>query len=76
MICLFVCLFAVNNFICVNVMAGMDKDWKEFSVNLFDALTRRQNIHGDTITRDQLREFWDEINNQSFHSRLQIFFDM
>lgn len=57
-------------------MAGMDKDWKEFSVNLFDALTRRHNIHGDTITKDQLREFWDEINNQSFHSRLQIFFDM
>ncbi|XP_052295237.1 respiratory burst oxidase homolog protein D-like isoform X1 [Citrus sinensis] len=55
---------------------GMDKDWKEFSVNLFDALTRRHNIHGDTITRDQLREFWDEVNNQSFHSRLQIFFDI
>ncbi|KAH9770359.1 hypothetical protein KPL71_012352 [Citrus sinensis] len=43
---------------------GMDKDWKEFSVDSFDALTRRHNIHGDTITKDQLREFWDEISNQ------------
>lgn len=57
-------------------MAGMNKDSKDFAVELFDALTRRRNIQGDTITKDQLREFWDQISDQSFDSRLQTFFDM
>ncbi|KAH7578483.1 hypothetical protein JRO89_XS01G0387400 [Xanthoceras sorbifolium] len=55
---------------------GMNKESKEFAVELFDALTRRHNIEGDSITKDQLREFWDQISNQSFDSRLQTFFDM
>ncbi|KAH9770379.1 respiratory burst oxidase [Citrus sinensis] len=55
---------------------GMNKDSKDFAVELFDALTRRRNIQGDTITKDQLREFWDQISDQSFDSRLQTFFDM
>lgn len=54
----------------------MNKDSKDFAVELFDALTRRRNIQGDTITKDQLREFWDQISDQSFDSRLQTFFDM
>ena len=30
----------------------------------------------DKITRDELYEFWSQIADQSFDSRLQIFFDM
>lgn len=58
------------------VVAGMNKDSKDFALELFDALTRRHHIQGDSITKDQLREFWDQISNQSFDSRLQTFFDM
>ncbi|PIN26486.1 NAD(P)H oxidase [Handroanthus impetiginosus] len=55
---------------------GMDKNSKEFAFQLFDALARRRNISGDSITKDQLKDFWDQISDQSFVSRLQTFFDM
>lgn len=52
------------------------KESKEFAGELFDALTRRRSISGDKITKEELREFWDQIADQSFDSRLQTFFDM
>ncbi|XP_020106739.1 respiratory burst oxidase homolog protein C-like [Ananas comosus] len=52
------------------------KESKEFAGELFDALARRRNITGDSITKAELREFWDQISDQSFDSRLQTFFDM
>ncbi|XP_038972565.1 respiratory burst oxidase homolog protein C-like [Phoenix dactylifera] len=52
------------------------KESKEFAGELFDALARRRNIIGDSITKAVLREFWDQISDQSFDSRLQTFFDM
>jgi respiratory burst oxidase len=55
---------------------GMNKESKEFAGELFDALSRRRNIVGDSINKGQLREFWDQISDQSFDSRLQTFFDM
>ncbi|XP_057480498.1 respiratory burst oxidase homolog protein C-like [Actinidia eriantha] len=55
---------------------GMNKDSKDFAGELFDALSRRRNIPGDSINKAQLREFWDQISDQSFDSRLQTFFDM
>ncbi|CAK9163207.1 unnamed protein product [Ilex paraguariensis] len=55
---------------------GMNKESKEFAGELFDALGRRRNITGDSINKVQLREFWDQISDQSFDSRLQTFFDM
>ncbi|XP_022842677.1 respiratory burst oxidase homolog protein C-like isoform X3 [Olea europaea var. sylvestris] len=55
---------------------GMNKESKEFAGELFDALGRRRNITGDSINKAQLREFWDQISDQSFDSRLQTFFDM
>ncbi|KAK9080589.1 hypothetical protein SSX86_000347 [Deinandra increscens subsp. villosa] len=55
---------------------GMNKDSKEFAGELFDALSRRRNITGDVINKAQLKEFWDQIADQSFDSRLQTFFDM
>ncbi|KAK4436726.1 Respiratory burst oxidaseprotein C [Sesamum alatum] len=55
---------------------GMNKESKEFAGELFDALARRRNISGDSITKAQLKEFWEQISDQSFDSRLQTFFDM
>ncbi|KAL7114367.1 hypothetical protein ACP275_04G116900 [Erythranthe tilingii] len=55
---------------------GMNEESKEFAGELFDTLARRRHIAGDSITNVQLKEFWDEINDQSFDSRLQTFFDM
>lgn len=55
---------------------GMNKESKEFALELFDALARRRNIMGGSINKSQLREFWDQISDQSFDSRLQTFFDM
>jgi len=52
------------------------KESKEFAGELFDALARRRNITGETISKSELREFWDQISDQSFDSRLQTFFDM
>ncbi|KAJ0973492.1 hypothetical protein J5N97_021451 [Dioscorea zingiberensis] len=54
---------------------GMEKS-KEFAGELFDALSRKRNITGNSITKSELREFWDQISDQSFDSRLQTFFDM
>jgi respiratory burst oxidase len=56
-------------------MAGM-KESKDFAGELFNALARKRNMHGDSISKAELREFWDQISNQSFDSRLQTFFDM
>nr|GEV03923.1 respiratory burst oxidase homolog protein C-like [Tanacetum cinerariifolium] len=55
---------------------GMNKESKEFAGELFDSLARRHHITGDSINKEELREFWDQINDQSFDSRLQTFFDM
>ncbi|XVF08559.1 hypothetical protein REPUB_Repub07fG0013600 [Reevesia pubescens] len=53
---------------------GMES--KEFAGQLFDALARKRNIQGDSIDKAHLKEFWDQISNQSFDARLQTFFDM
>ncbi|KAM5568425.1 respiratory burst oxidase [Rosa sericea] len=55
---------------------GMNKESKEFAGELFRALARRRNISGDSINKAQLREFWEQISDESFDSRLQTFFDM
>ncbi|XP_058092818.1 respiratory burst oxidase homolog protein C-like [Magnolia sinica] len=52
------------------------KESKEFAGELFDALIRRRNIMGNSITKSELKEFWEQISDQSFDSRLQTFFDM
>ena len=48
----------------------------EFAAELCDALARRRGITSSSITRDELREFWEQITDQSFDSRLQTFFAM
>ncbi|KAK7253067.1 hypothetical protein RIF29_37472 [Crotalaria pallida] len=52
------------------------RDSKEFALELFDALSRRLRLKAEKISREELFEFWSQITDQSFDSRLQIFFDM
>ncbi|KAJ7952239.1 Respiratory burst oxidase protein like [Quillaja saponaria] len=52
------------------------RDSKEFALELFDALSRRRRLKVEKISRDELYEYWSQITDQSFDSRLQIFFDM
>lgn len=49
---------------------------KEFAGELFDALARRRGITSSSVTKNELREFWEQITDDSFDSRLQTFFDM
>ncbi|TYI69263.1 hypothetical protein E1A91_D08G142900v1 [Gossypium mustelinum] len=52
------------------------KDSKEFVQEMFDALSRRRRLTVEKISKDELYEYWSQITDQSFDSRLQIFFDM
>ncbi|XP_024518421.1 respiratory burst oxidase homolog protein A isoform X2 [Selaginella moellendorffii] len=55
------------------------QDSKEFAGELFDALARRKLKHRqrvEWISYDELRDFWLQISDQNFDSRMQIFFDM
>ncbi|KAJ6799648.1 putative respiratory burst oxidase-like protein A [Iris pallida] len=52
------------------------KESKEFALELFDALSRRRKLKTEKISKEELYEFWSQITDQSFDSRLQIFFDM
>ncbi|KAH9605058.1 hypothetical protein KSS87_011911 [Heliosperma pusillum] len=53
---------------------GMNE--KEFAEELFDALARRRGLVTGTLTKAQLRDFWEELSNQSFDARMRIYFDM
>ncbi|KAL0693927.1 hypothetical protein Bca4012_061107 [Brassica carinata] len=52
------------------------KDSKEFALELYDALSRRRRLKVEKISHDELYEYWLQINDDSFDSRLQIFFDI
>ncbi|CAA6664599.1 unnamed protein product [Spirodela intermedia] len=51
-------------------------DSEEFAKGIFDALARRRRQNLERITKEELRDFWLQISDQSFDARLQIFFDM
>ncbi|GAB2238995.1 hypothetical protein Droror1_Dr00024908 [Drosera rotundifolia] len=53
---------------------GMNE--KEFACELFDALARRRGITVGSVSKAELREFWNQISDPSFDARLQTFFDM
>ncbi|CAM0882847.1 unnamed protein product [Alopecurus aequalis] len=55
--------------------AGMTES-EEFALELFDTLSRRRQMKLDMINKEELREIWQQITDNSFDSRLQIFFDM
>lgn len=49
----------------------------EFAGELFVALARRRNLEPENgVTKAELKEFWEEMTDLNFDSRLQIFFDM
>ncbi|KAL8117072.1 respiratory burst oxidase homolog protein B-like [Apium graveolens] len=60
---------------CFCKCIGM-KESIEFMGELFDALARRRGIISLTVTKDELHEFWNQITDTSFDTRLQTFFDM
>jgi respiratory burst oxidase len=45
-------------------------------VELFDALARRKGLKTNSLSKDEFHQFWQEMADQNFDSRLQIFFDM
>lgn len=54
------------------------KESKEFALQLFDALSRRRarGRHLNSISKEELHEYWCRITDRSFESRIQIFFDL
>ncbi|KAF5800837.1 putative NAD(P)H oxidase (H(2)O(2)-forming) [Helianthus annuus] len=51
-------------------------DSKEFALEVYDAISRRRRLKVDKISKDELYAYWTQITDESFDSRLQIFFDM
>lgn len=52
-------------------------DSKEFAEEVFVALARRRGVNPENgVTKDEFKGFWEEMTDQNFESRLQIFFDM
>ncbi|KAL1309129.1 hypothetical protein HN51_051805, partial [Arachis hypogaea] len=52
----------------------MSKESEAFAGVLFDSLARRRDIHGDSINKAQLKDFWDQISDQisqTYSSRLK-----
>ncbi|KAK6914535.1 EF-hand domain [Dillenia turbinata] len=58
----------------VHFFIRMEEDSKEFGEELFQALAKKRGINGDTIDKEQLKQFWQDIWDEE--SRLQIFFNM
>ncbi|KAD6795092.1 hypothetical protein E3N88_05988 [Mikania micrantha] len=52
------------------------KDSEEFALEVYDAISRKRRFKVDKISKDELSDYWSKITDQSFDSRLQIFFDM
>lgn len=48
----------------------------EFAGQLFDALARKRGQSVQSITKDELRDYWLELTDQSFDTRLQLFFEV
>ncbi|KAK2651473.1 hypothetical protein Ddye_011329 [Dipteronia dyeriana] len=55
---------------------GMKGDSKEFAGELFRAVAQKHKINGESINKTQLEDFWHQISDESFGSRLKTFFDI
>ncbi|KAK1575091.1 hypothetical protein Q3G72_002508 [Acer saccharum] len=55
---------------------GMKGDSKEFAGELLRAVARKHKINGEYINKTQLEDFWHQISDESFGSRLKTFFDI
>lgn len=61
----------------LSVFLGFEESSKDFAYELFDVLSKRKKIKfEDGITRQQLKEFWDELKKDDLETRLDIFFDL
>lgn len=60
----------------LGLIVGLNKESEAYAEKLFDTLARQRGIQGGSINKIQLREFWDNISDQSFDTRLKTFFDM
>ncbi|TVU49940.1 hypothetical protein EJB05_01285, partial [Eragrostis curvula] len=49
---------------------------EEFAAQIFDALARRRGITAMVLTKDQVREFWEQLSDPGFDAKLQTFFDL
>ncbi|GJN34843.1 hypothetical protein PR202_gb23542 [Eleusine coracana subsp. coracana] len=49
---------------------------EEFAAQIFDALARRRGITAQMLTKDQVREFWEQLSDPGFDAKLRTFFDM
>ncbi|CAO2203483.1 unnamed protein product [Urochloa humidicola] len=54
---------------------GMDGS-DEFAVQVFDSLARKRGIVKQVLTKDELKDFWEQLSDQGFDNRLRTFFDM
>ena len=73
---IFYFLFYVSLIFFLYMLLGMG-DSIEFAGELYDAMARRRNIDAeDGLTKDQVRDFWEEMTKKDLDARLSIFFDM
>ncbi|KAF4352077.1 hypothetical protein G4B88_002184 [Cannabis sativa] len=52
------------------------KNSSKYAMDLFDAVAARRHITRLSINKAELYEFWEQITDENFDSRLQTFFDM
>lgn len=48
----------------------------EFAVQMFDSLARKRGIVKQVLTKDELKDFYEQLTDQGFDNRLRTFFDM
>ena len=48
----------------------------DFAMQMFDSLARKRGIVKEVLTKEELKEFWEQLSDQGFDNRLQTFFDM
>ena len=52
------------------------KESSTFDGELFDVLARKWDTSGNSINKEQLKIFWEQIADPTFDGGLQIFFEM
>jgi hypothetical protein len=53
---------------------GFESD--EFAVRVFVSLSRKRGMVPQALTKDELKDFWEQLSDQRFDSRLRTFFAM
>ncbi|KAG8045422.1 hypothetical protein GUJ93_ZPchr0008g11954 [Zizania palustris] len=53
-------------------MEGSD----EFAMQVFDSLARKRGIAKEVLTKEELKDFFEQLSDQGFDNRLRTFFDM